>query len=211
MRKFTLFLLVGIAAIKARTQPGSLDKTFGVNGIVKTEYAEKTNAGWETPHRVLLQKDGKILIIFEFNGKMIVTRRLSNGQIDVSYGDQGFSEPIDLKERYKAAIQDDGKIVAAGASDYAFSAGAHFKVVRINTDGSLDQTFANTGVITTNLGYQADIPTDVAIQKDGKILVTGISSSPGAGGVFSLVRYNPNGTLDNTFNGTGILTTSLNG
>lgn len=95
------------------------------------------------------------------------------------------------------ATQKDGKIVAVG---YTGTPGDYdFAVVRYNPDGSLDNTFNSTGKIITRISTSSDIARAVAIQEDGKIVVSG-----GSRGVLCLVRYNTDGTPDKTFDHDGI-------
>jgi len=83
---------------------------------------------------------------------------------------------------YAMAIQPDGKIVVAGASNSAFA------LVRYNTDGSLDSTFGSGGKVLTPIGGGNEGATAVAIQPDGKIVAAGYSNN-GTNVVFALVRY----------------------
>ena len=111
---------------------------------------------------------------------------------------------------YSVAIQPDGKIVVAGSA--GIGANEDFAVARYNADGSLDTTFNGTGKLTTDLGGEHDIANGVSIQSDGKIVVAGYSGF-GLGFdeelVWAVVRYNANGTLDTTFNGTGKVMTDF--
>ena len=68
--------------------------------------------------------------------------------------------------------------------------------------GTLDATFGTAGKVITNLGQSTDRGRTVVVQPDGKILV-GLTSYDGINDEFAIVRYNQNGTLDNTFNGNG--------
>ena len=79
-----------------------------------------------------------------------------------------------------------------------------FAVVRYNADGSLDTTFNGTGKLTTDIGTTIDSGNSVAIQIDGRIVVAGDAGVLG----LAVVRYNANGTLDMSFNGTGKVTTT---
>lgn len=72
----------------------------------------------------------------------------------------------------------------------------------------LDTAFGGDGLIATAVGDYEDNAYAVAVQDDGKILVGG-SSLNGADYDFALVRYNPDGTLDSTFNYNGIVTTQV--
>src|SRR5687767_8521545 len=74
--------------------------------------------------------------------------------------------------------------------------------------GALDTSFSNDGmVMTAVLGIQ-DEGYGSAIQADGKIIVSGWCYT-GSGYDFAVVRYNPNGTLDNSFGVGGIVTTDF--
>ena len=100
------------------------------------------------------------------------------------------------------AIQPDGKIVVAGTS---FNGSTYvFALARYSTNGDLDPTFGSGGRVTTAIGNMDDRATAVAIQPDGKIVAAGSSFTNGTGYGFALVRYNPDGSLDNTFSGDGI-------
>ena len=73
--------------------------------------------------------------------------------------------------------------------------------------GSLDNTFGTSGKVTTDFG-NSDDGRSIAIQSDGKILVAGYSDN-GSNVDFALVRYNSDGSLDNTFDTDGKLTTDI--
>jgi len=104
------------------------------------------------------------------------------------------------------AIQPDGKTVAVGSS--RVTTNNDFAVVRYLYDGSLDTSFGGTGKVTTAILSDNDDAASVALQPDGKIVAAG-NSSNGSDTDFALVRYNSNGTLDTTFNGTGKVTTAV--
>lgn len=102
------------------------------------------------------------------------------------------------------AIQPDGKAVAVG---YVLNASNNydFLVARFNADLSLDTSFGGTGYVMTDLGTSVDIANSVAIQADGKIVVAGKTAD-----AFAVVRYNPNGVLDTSFDTDGKVTTFAN-
>ncbi len=78
------------------------------------------------------------------------------------------------------------------------------------SSGMLDATFGVDGIVTTAPGGGNDVAQAVAIQADGKIVVAGYAFN-GTHNDFTVVRYNPNGGLDNTFgpNANGIVMTSV--
>jgi uncharacterized delta-60 repeat protein len=106
-------------------------------------------------------------------------------------------------------VQPDGKIVVAGRTwmDDNRNVYPNFGVARFNTDGSLDKSLNLTGLIYTDLSPDfsdaKDIGYSVAVQGDGKIVIAGTSDRatnnvPGNNG-FAMVRYNLDGTEDQTF------------
>ena len=124
-----------------------------------------------------------------------------NGKVttDFTPGDDG---------AFTLAIQDDGKIVAGGASD-----GPNVKqaLARYNVDGTLDDTFSGNGKVTTDFGPWADDAFGVVIQDDGRIVAAGDADFcfDGCNPKFGVARYNPDGTLDTAFSGNGKVKTDI--
>lgn len=72
-------------------------------------------------------------------------------------------------------------------------------VARFNLNGSIDNSFGLSGVVNTNV-QQMVYASSLVIQSDGKIVVTGFTTIGYRKYFdFAVVRYNKNGTLDNTF------------
>ena len=103
------------------------------------------------------------------------------------------------------AIQGDGKIVVAGASNNG--ANNEFAVARYNTNGSLDSSFDSDGKVTTTIGSNAEAYS-VAIQSDGKIVVAG-NTIIGGRDKIAVARYNTDGSLDSSFDSDGKVTTTI--
>jgi uncharacterized delta-60 repeat protein len=102
------------------------------------------------------------------------------------------------------AIQSNGKIVAGGYTSNGLN--RDLAVVRYNTNGSLDTTFDSDGIATTALGPGDDAASSIAIESDGKLVITGPCNRD-----FGLLRYLPNGSLDTTFGGgDGVSTIDFN-
>lgn len=102
------------------------------------------------------------------------------------------------------AVQSDGKIIVAGGTD-------NFELARYNTDGSLDTSFDTDGKVTTHFSSMA-CATNIALQSDGKIFVTGWTDGVPMVGVQSVsARYNNDGSLDTSFDGDGKQTTGDGG
>jgi uncharacterized delta-60 repeat protein len=132
----------------------------------------------------------------------------SAGDLDPTFGTGGrvttdFGSGDDRANA--VAIQSDGKIVATGSASYAFA------LARYNADGSLDGSFGSGGKVTTDFGPGVEFALAVAIQTDGKIVAGGEAAPGGYCCQFALARYNPDGSLDTTFDGDGRVTTNFPG
>ena len=198
-----------IAVVRYNTV-GTLDTSFGGTGKVITPVGSSNDGA----SSVAIQPDGKIVAAgYSFNGAnsndFAVVRYNTDGTLDTSFGGTGkVITPISSSHdaASSVAIQSDGKIVAAGTSGNFPN--FDFAVVRYNTDGTLDTSFNGTGKVITQVGSSGDVAYSVAIQSDGKIVVVGYSFN-GAGAAFAVVRYNTNGSLDTSFNGTGKVITPM--
>lgn len=189
----------------ASAQDGSLDLSFDSDGKVTTDFGD-IDGGYD----VVLQPDGKIIVAGTgaAGGAFALARYNSNGSLDNTFDGDGklttiFGGKGDFAQ--SVALQSDGKIVAAGYTTI-LGIRANFAVARYNSNGSLDNTFGTGGKVSDSAGYENSAYA-MALQSDGKIIVAGTSSvySTTVGDVyrFVLLRYNTNGTLDNTFDGDG--------
>ena len=202
----TLLLLPALFCTRyLDAQDGTLDNTFGTNG--KTSFA--VTGLQDAANAFALQPDGKMITAGSYinsgaNWDFAVVRLNSNGTPDNTFGTAG-KVTTDLTSGHdvpwRMVIQTDGKIVIAGYGNN----GTNYDVViaRYNTNGSLDNTFDGDGKVITDLGAD-EIGFALTIQPDGKILVAGYSN-PGGQAEPTAFRYNTDGSLDNTFDGDGIV------
>jgi uncharacterized delta-60 repeat protein len=187
---------------------GSLDSTFGINGISKTVIGKYGAKG----SNVALQPDGKILVCGQAgaNWNFSLFRFNANGTIDTTFGSKGFDttflEVASQDFANSVIVQPDGKIILSGY--LWFNYGNYFALVRYNADGSLDAAFGNNGIVITVSKAHYGISSAAALQSDGKIIQTGYFSLPGKT-CFGLVRYNVNGSLDTAFGNRGIDSTFI--
>lgn len=196
-------------AVARFNENGSLDSTFGTGGMVKTSITAYNALA----SAVAIQSDGKIVVAgSSSNGTYNtfgIARYNPNGTLDTTFNTDGKRESVfgDLGSVASAlAVQSDGRILAVGETSSSASAtGSDFAMARYNLDGSNDTSFGVGGKVTTDLGTIDDRAYDVVVQADGKILLAGQRGA----GAFALVRYNPNGSLDNSFGASGIVTTTI--
>jgi len=164
-----------------------------------------------TVKAITQQADGKILVAGDSEGNFALARYNADGSLDTGFSDDG-KVTTDFGGHefgYSVTMQTDGKILVSGES---YGGNTYdFALARYNADGSLDTGFSDDGKAMAGFdfsyagGKNADLETGVALQADGKILVTGHSGSSGSG--FALVRYNSDGSLDTDFDGDGKVTT----
>ncbi len=191
---------------------GSIDNDFGDNGIV---------ISFTGIHSVMndieLQSDGKIVAAGyrQSHGQddVAVVRYNPDGTLDSAFGGGDgivtlpISTSITPNDRGNAAvIQPDGKIIVFGD----FDAGGHDKVflARFNSDGNLDTDFGSGGIIKDNYEYHNGAR-DMALQPDGKILVTGSTGNTSSSDNTYIARYNSDGKLDTSFGGSGKIVKSF--
>ena len=161
---------------------GSRDTSFVCDGADK--YVEE----------IIVQSDGKIIVVGRFdnfNGisSSRIVRLNANGSTDTSFNvGAGFGNNI-----YAAALQEDGKIVVGG-SFLTYKSVTQKRIARLNSDGSLDSSFA------VGTGFSNGDIRSILIQKDGRILIGGAFSGNYNGTAVSrLLRLQKNGILDTSF------------
>ena len=208
------------ATTSAWAAPGDLDTSFGIGaGFVNLNFsalvAGATHSG-DYGYDVAIQPDGRIFVVGITDAvnayDMAVLRLTTAGAIDTSYGlGTGGSRinyaalvPGATKTNDRAtavALQPDGKIVLGGWSD---AAGTNdMAIVRLNNpEGTPDTSYGLNGASRINLGGD-DTATDVAVQRDGRILVNGSLTIPTATDTAAARVVAPQGTGDPSFAGSG--------
>jgi len=140
-------------------------------------------------------------------------RYLSNGTIDTTFGVAGrvrtdFGDQNFDRAR-SAALQPDGRIVAAGFAISQNGLSQNFAVARYTSNGVLDTTFSGDGKTQIDFGNCCQGATKVLLQSDGKIITVGGSNGESSEDDFLLARLNPSGSLDTTFGVAGKVRTSF--
>ncbi len=190
---------------------GSLDTAgFGDKGKVMTDITQDNDYGMG----MALQTNGKIIVVGTANRKLAIVRYNQDGSVDTDFGSGG-ATLISLENGLvgndeSVTIQPDNKIVVS-CSYYNQDGLSKIAVVRCDTTGAPDTEWGTDGIVKTSIGDSDDESSGIALQTDGKVLVSGFSFSSSSGDNFALVRYNTDGTPDNNFGNNGILTTSVAG
>lgn len=223
-------ILIGGTALDTafRNQPvvirlnenGSIDSTFGVNGVAAASITEIDNRF----NKIEIQPDGKIVAAGHY-GKpitsdgqtdfdILLARYLPNGTPDSSFAFDGvLTDKVStnyLDDIFGLGVLPNGDITIAGFTtlqDFSFDV----IVLQYDSTGARDSTFGNAGLFQFDSAAQ-DVASDLLIQPDGAILVAGTS-----GGFFFdnrdilLLRLLADGTPDSTFGGKGYTTTDVAG
>jgi uncharacterized delta-60 repeat protein len=202
------FVLCGLTSIYAQPE---LDISFNATGKVTTDFGTSTDAVSE----VLIQPDQRIVAVgtASLGGPtyFALSRYNTNGSLDTSFGDNGkvitdFDANGSAEGAFAAALQPDGKIIAAGYVGLVNPGAGYFAVARYNPDGSLDPTFGAGGKVSTFIVEHMHHIRGVALTPDGKIVVAGDYFSLTQTTQSLIVRYNPDGSLDGSFGSGGKVT-----
>jgi len=228
-------VLVGTSSLTVQTRPplpagraiqvvlttaakaGSLDPTFGQKGVVVSDAVHD-----EYAEAMTVQADHKILVAGYQEGvspgnipHFILKRFDASGKPDLSFGTGGqvvtaVRQASISDQAFAVAVQPDGKILVAGL---VFNRSYHsdFALVRYTPAGTLDASFGTQGRVITTVGngYALSGAHAVAVQPDGKILVTGIAPSDRKVSRVALLRYTASGSLDPAFGDHGVTTTAV--
>lgn len=196
-------------AIARYNANGTLDAGFALSGNFYNSDINNPPTSQKTINDLEIQTDGKILGLTTLDvvageRDYIVFRLLANGIEDTSFlivdgfGEFVFPESLN--------IQTNGKIIVSG--NYTDTIDRMF-ISSYNADGSDDTTFNITGKQIINLtGPTATKLTDVCLQTDGKIVLSGKYNNSGT--ALFLIRLNTNGTFDTTFSGDGLAGVTVN-
>lgn len=185
------------AAAGAAT-PGTLDTTFSGDGVTTTDVG-----GRETALAVTVQPDGKLLVAGSSldpatgRPRLVLARHLPSGAPDATFSGDGIIAiphgADDYDQYVKAAlrVRPDGKVMVVATDGYGI------RIARLKPTGALDTTFLGTGLASASgPGNGID---DLALQPDGKVLVTGGVQQTAGWVTAVLYRLLPGGTRDTTF------------
>ncbi len=176
---------------------GTVDSSFGVAGIAKYGFGNDNEDWANTCNDIALQPDGKIVCVGQSGYdiySMAICRFNADGSVDGTFGEDGgifYEYNGQWSELFSVLVQTDGKIIATGGVAVQ---GGPLILLRINTDGSLDSSFATGGIQATYYGENA-YGDEVSLLPDQKILVAGGADE----GYILLARYNGDNILATHF------------
>lgn len=202
-----VLLLPGLA----HAAPGDPDPSFGGgDGEVTIDF----DGNEDRLGMLALAPGGKIVAAGSshdgVDADVAVTRLLTNGDPDPGFGTNGRATTKfagrDQDMDNALAVLPDGRILVAGTSRGSTGDDKGF-VVKYESDGDPDNTFSVDSKVLLNFGSVDVFIYDMAVQPDGKIVLSGEVDPTDDTSSFLIVRLNPNGALDSTFSGDGSVTT----
>ena len=212
------------------TSAGALDTTFGQNGVATIDFTSEngTGAGYnddDSAGGIALDADGNIIVVGATmaegrgNSDFAIARLTPAGVLDGTFSGNGMLA-VDVgggsgygEHANDVVVQANGSIVAVG---YSINAGFDFDVaaVRVTDTGALDTSFNSSGVFVFPIGDFSvrDEANAVALQTfTGDDSAQRIVIGGRSGGDFALARLLPDGSLDQSFDQDGKLTSELGG
>lgn len=218
--------VVGIPS-PAAAAPGDPDRTFGTRGVITTDF----DGGTDQARGLVVQPDGKVVAAGTGSveaakraggegglggregSQFALARYLPDGRLDPAFGNggkvitdvgYGDAQALDL------VLQPDGKVVAAGGA--IVEGFGRFALARYLPDGRLDPTFGRDGTVTTDFPGVDARAFSVVLQPDARLVAAGYTYRGRDDSIqFALGRYLPDGTLDPTFGGSGMVITDFAG
>ncbi len=174
----------GVPCIIRLTTTGILDNSFGGNGIVVINNY--------TLNSIAIQSDGKIVVAGNNSSDFAILRVLTNGILDNSFGTNGLVL-VDMGSNSDKAnsvrMQKDGKIIVGGTDN------SDFLVCRLNSDGSIDNTFDTDGKQSVNF-HVTDICYSIAEDTNTNKIILGGYSFDGTRSTFAVARLSSTGSLE---------------
>lgn len=198
------------------TENGTIDSTFGINGITMIPALDIDNEATS----IAIQSDGKIVMAGHyskvFTGAMdfdvLVVRVDTNGVPDATFGNNGVVKTSingGIDDSFGIALDSAQNIFVGGFTTLPFTLTLDMVLLKYDNAGVLDPGFGNAGIVTFN-NADEDVAYDLKIQADNKIVLGGGSGLGFFGPrAIAVWRYLPNGTPDNSFGTNGFVTTYI--
>ena len=131
---------------------------------------------------------------------------LAAGILDTTFGTGGQVRTAVVADAFNTvsalAVQTNGRVIAVGRTGQYMNPAGSLAIVRYAKSGTLDTTFGSGGKVVNDIGGRGAGLTGVAIQPDGKIVVSGTTGDQD----YLVARYQINGVLDTSFGTGGIVT-----
>jgi len=190
---------------------GIVDNTFGNGGVAVTDLGFDQ----QIPTDLLVLENGTVLVSAsvgpgqEMNA--IVCRFTDDGNLDDGFNTIGWVSlsvnPSFVNLARNVAVTSDGKIIVSGSS-YNGASESEVFAARLQSDGQVDASFGNGGIVLIDVGLGYDFADALVLQPDQKILLAGYTND-GTISNFDILRIDAAGTLDLAFGNNGVVITEV--
>ncbi len=204
-RSATLGLDFALARYEAN---GTLDSSFGVNGLATTPV--RVGNSRDSIYALALQTIGgeQKIVAVGGEGDFVLSRFNANGSVDSTFRmgqtlDAEFGTVIGAARAVHVSA--DNKIIVVGHANNDFA------LLQLNEDGTNDTAFGGSGAIVTKVSaINWNTATAVVRQDDGKVVVGGwVYSGNSSSADFVVARYTTAGVLDASFGTAGMTITPV--
>jgi uncharacterized delta-60 repeat protein len=213
-----LLLISAAALLSMHTNAQEFDPSFDNDGWRQ----DTIGLDFQAYHDIAIQPDNKVVVcgnyfIDLYTQDLSAARYNVDGSLDASFGTNGKVRLLTDSEGVsdpRLALSPSGNVFITATRDYG---GGLFYICKLNANGSVDNSFGTGGIIKDSIlsGAQVggEFVKDILIQPDGKILLAGYytQSQPVTENAAIIIRYNTDGTRDNSFGTGGIVRLMGNG
>jgi uncharacterized delta-60 repeat protein len=191
------------AALVRYRPGGGLDRDFGGgDGKVVIGFGKRYSGA----NAVAIAPNGTIVVggftSKGVTGRWALARLTPRGRRDRSFGGDGVVT-ADLSragEQINDIVLATGGVVAAGYAEAGLT--PRIAIAKFHLRGALDRGFGHKGVNIVDISKGSDIAYGVSEGPDGSLVVAGYAAN-GQASDWGVVRFKPNGRLDDTFSGNG--------
>lgn len=207
LRSLWVFTTLPLIASSA-AQMLELDPTFHQVGT----YAALISGSDRTAgHSAAIRPDGSIVVCAMPTDDPLpatVFCFTSDGELDADFGNNGMVQTSMGEDTWvfpaRITAQPDGKVLYSGSFYNLGSSTQDALLIRYNTDGTLDTSFGNGGIVTTDVEGRTDQLFMTLLRADGRFIACGETHDP-EGQESLLLGYQPDGTLDQSFGDGGVV------
>ena len=211
-----------LLVVKLDQNGQNFDATFGTDGVVTTDIALDRDYGYS----VGVQSDGKILVGgYAAEGSalggwnMVVARYLPDGTLDTTFGPNGgyvtYSTSGSQESLFDVLVKEDDSFYVAGYGNHGISS-FDFLLVSFTAEGQVDSSYGPNGTGSTRASWGGrDLGLAATLQDDGRVVMAGRYRSNASGDPivehFGVARFNPDGSMDDSFGDGGRATVLIEG
>lgn len=187
---------------------GARDATYDTDGVVRVIRPVNVTGGFRASDGTLLVAGSDVSV--DPDGDAVLLRLRANGRLDTAFGTNGVARPSLSSESdtfFDIAVDDEGRLLAAGFLEEEATDGAEAVVARFTASGALDPSFGNAGLVKSGPAARA-LGSGVAVRPDGRVLLGGLLEGPPRP---LLAQYLETGAPDASFGANGQANVDLGG